>query len=706
MSKVVIAVGGTGGHLLPAQALAKAMGEEVVFMGPRLSASPYFFKGFPYFDVTSGRRIYPLLKGVIQAYKLLSRVKPRIVVGFGSYHSFPIVLAAVLKKIPIALFEPNAVRGRVNRWFSRWDLIKNTKVATPLYHQKIVAREEGLKYFGLKPEKKTLLIFGGSQGADVLKKLKLDYQVIQLGRFEPNMHYAWCAADLAVCRAGAATVAEHEYFKVPTIFIPYPHATDNHQMENAKNSKGCVILEQQDIENLDAVIKECLGNLEGMKRELDHVVKPTLTLVQALTPYHIIGIGGIGMSALAHILIEKGCIVSGSDLKNPHIPGAQVFASHDKKHVPPHAHVVYSTAINRNNPEYRVAAGRLEHRSELLAKLLAQTSPLLVAGAHGKTTTSALLAWSLISAGKDPTYAVGGILANTGKNGGYGKGEFSVAEADESDGSFLRLPAKTAIVTNVEAEHLEYWKSESALLDAYRRFLDQVREDVIYLADDPFLKEVRPKGISYGFSKNADVPITLFHQYGDRIMFDTPEHKGIEIPLIGRHNALNALAVFITLKKIGVPVSAIREAFLSFKGIKRRMEFLGEWQGALIYDDYAHHPTEIAVTLAALKKAMPTKRLVVACQPHRYSRTRDCMKDYQSCFENADRILMTDIYSAGEKPIRGVNVHALIDEIKQGASHVQRDKLYDRLRAELKAGDLLITLGAGDITEVPTKFFT
>ncbi|MCH9613272.1 MAG: UDP-N-acetylmuramate--L-alanine ligase [Chlamydiia bacterium] len=706
MSKVVIAVGGTGGHLLPAQALAKEMSEEVVFMGPRLSASPYFFKGFAYYDVTSGRRIYPLLKGIYQACKLLKRVKPRLVVGFGSYHSFPIVMAAVLCRIPIALFEPNAVRGRVNRWFARWDLIKDLKPAVPMYHKEKVSRAEGLKYFGLQEGKKTLLIFGGSQGAEVLKKLKLDYQVIQLSRFEPNMHYAWSAADLAICRAGAASVAEHEYYKVPTIFIPYPHATDNHQFENARHSKGCVILEQKNIHLLEEVITKCLDNLVAMKAQLQMPSGQKPNLAELLTPYHLIGIGGIGMSALAHILVEKGCHVSGSDLKPLNIPGVKTYQTQDKKHVPPHAHVVYSTAINKQNPEYRVARNRRDHRSRMLADLLAPTKPLLVAGAHGKTTTSALLAWSMIAAGKDPTYAVGGILGNTGKNGGYGKGLHSVAEADESDGSFLAFPATHAIITNVEAEHLEYWKSESALLDAYRRFIDQVREEVIYCADDLFLREVAPKGISYGFSQKADVPITLFHQYEDRIMFDTPDVKGIEVPMLGRHSALNALSVFLLLTHLGIPRDEIRKAFLSFKGVKRRMEFIGEWQGALIYDDYAHHPTEIAATLSAVKKAMPSKRIVVAYQPHRFSRTRDCFKEYAACFDSADRVLLTDIFSAGEKPIKGINAERLIGQMKKSASHVKRDRLFERLQNELKKGDLLITLGAGDITEVSGKFFT
>lgn len=705
MSKVVIAVGGTGGHLLPAQALAKKLREEVVFMGPRLSASPYFFKGFSFYDVTSGRRFYPLLKGVLQAYKLLKRIKPRIVVGFGSYHSFPVVLAAVLCRIPIALFEPNAVRGRVNRYFARWDLIKDLEIAVPMYHKEKVSKKEGLKYFGLKEGKKTLLIFGGSQGAEVLKKLKLDYQVIQLNRFEPNMHYAWSAADLAICRAGAVSVAEHEYYKVPAIFIPFPHATDNHQYENARRSVGSVVLEQKNLDRLEQEIEKCLENLETMQQELNQPKEPKLDLAKVLTPYHLIGIGGIGMSALAHILREKGYHVTGSDVKPVHLPGVKTFQTQEKKHVPPHAHVVYSTAINKNNPEYRVANNRREHRSELLAELLSPTKPLLVTGAHGKTTTSALLAWSMISAGKDPTYAIGGILANTGKNGGYGKGMHSVAEADESDGSFLAFPATHAIITNVEAEHLEYWKSESALLDAYRRFIDQVREEVIYCADDLFLREVSPKGISYGFSQKADIPITLFHQYEDRIVFDTPDVKGIEVPMLGRHSALNALAVFLMLTHLKIPQDEIRKAFLSFKGVKRRMEYIGEWNGALIYDDYAHHPTEIAATLLAIKKAMPAKRLVVAYQPHRYSRTRDCFKEYARCFDQADRIIMTDIYAAGEKPIKGINAHSLIDKVHKNASHVRREHLFKRLQEELKTGDLLITLGAGDITEISGKFF-
>ena len=682
---IILAVSGTGGHLFPAQALARQL-HSVLFVGPNLSANRFFFHEFPSENITAGKTPWKIFRGVWESLKILRREKPRLVIGFGSYHSLPPLLAALILRIPIALYEPNKIPGRVNRLLRPFDELKNVPLKVPLFHHLKVPKEEALAYFGLKKGEPAILIFGGSQGAQKLKEVKLPYQLIKLDKFERNMHYAWCAADLVICRAGATSIAEHRHYKVPAIFIPYPYATDDHQTANALACKGAVTLPEKEIERLPLVVEECLENLSLMRDLIEE--EEGFEMAKAIHPHHFIGAKGIGMSALMHIMKEKGYPVSGSDL-----------GTHNAKNIKPLMKVIYSTDIKEDNPEYRKAKGQLFHRSDLLAELFTGKA-LLVAGAHGKTTTSALLAWTLEYAKMNPTYAVGGILSNFKKNGGYGAGEYSVAEADESDGSFLKYHPYMAIITNVESEHLNYWKTEKALLEGYQQFISQVKHEVIYSADDPHLSKWQPKGISYGFSREADEQIVEFTQGGGKIVFSTTHYKDIELPLIGVHNAMNALSVFLLTRSLGVEEEVIRGAFRTFQGVARRMEYRGEYRGVPLYDDYGHHPTEIMTTLRGFKKEFSDKRVICVFQPHRYTRTRDCLSQFSEALHEADEVILTDIYAAREAPIPGVTPEAILKTCLPKVRYVERSQVTQHLRKVLREGDVLITMGAGDITHV------
>lgn len=435
--------------------------------------------------------------------------------------------------------------------------------------------------------------------------------------------------------------------------------------------------------------------------------------------YHFIGIGGIGMSALARILLQKGAKVSGSDLSTSAIieslkeAGAAIVAQHSSDPIPDFKTVVYNTMISRDNPEYQAAISSkvpLMHRSDLLALLMQDYASLLVTGTHGKTTTSSLLTYVLLEGGLEPSFAIGGLIQNLGVNGGHGKGIYFVAEADESDGSFLKLPAFGAIVTNIDNDHLDHWKTEEELLQGFVEFAGHVRskEHFFWCLDDPKLASLKLSGISYGFHPGAQLQITSFAQEGWKCVFslhfEGKDYLNIEIPLIGTHNALNAAAVFGLALRLKIPEESIRRAFAKFQGIGRRVEKKGEINGVKIYDDYGHHPTEIQVTLKALRKAEEDKRFIVVFQPHRYTRLRDCMDIFGTCFEDADELIITDLYAANEAPIEGINAEALVAQVREKGRvpvrYIPKKTLIPELHKMLRPHDVLLTQGAGDVTHV------
>lgn len=434
---------------------------------------------------------------------------------------------------------------------------------------------------------------------------------------------------------------------------------------------------------------------------------------------HFIGIGGIGMSGLAQLLLNKNIPVSGSDVaetamvKTLHKQGADIFIGQNERNIEKGSTVIYSSSIAKDNPEYLAAIDkkcRLIHRSELLRQIMEDYDTLAVTGTHGKTTTSALLAAVLHDGGLDPSFAVGGVLPQFGSNAQLGKGSFFVAEADESDGSFLRYHPKGAIITNIGLDHMDYFGAIETVVQAYQTFISQVQDSALlfWCGDDPRLAALAPQGTSYGLSENSGVQGRDIQQVGWKTYFDIcykgSIYREIELSLIGTHNVRNALAVFGLAMELGVSEHSIRQAFASFGGIKRRTERKGSKKGITVVDDYAHHPKEIATTLAGLRQAVEEKRLIALFQPHRYSRTKDNWNEYRTLFKQVDLLLVTDIYSAGENPIEGVSGESIAAEIKQHTKvpvvYAPRSDLLNQLLPLLRPHDVVVTLGAGDITSV------
>jgi len=433
--------------------------------------------------------------------------------------------------------------------------------------------------------------------------------------------------------------------------------------------------------------------------------------------YHFIGIAGVGMSALAHVLLQKGLKVSGSDIQKNSIieqlckRGAEIFYSQKRENIKKDQIVVYSTAILEKNPEIiqaRKLGCQLLHRSELLQKLLTEKKAIIVAGSHGKTTTSALLSYVLSKSLLDPSYIVGGFSPSLETNGRWGKGEVFVAEGDESDGSFLKSSPFGAILTNIDFDHICYWKTKQALLEGFNKFINSIENQdlFVYNGDDLYLSKLSTKGISFGFSSNVKIRAKNIRYQKQKVYFDV-DFKGkvycdIVSPLLGEHNVLNALSVFAMAILLGLDGETIRQAFNTFKGVNRRLEYKGNKDQIVIFDDYAHHPNEIKEVLQTLEKVKDKKRLVVVFQPHRYSRTLELFDDFIKIFQTIDHLVLTDIYSAGEDPIDGITSEALLEKLSRNKNiqYIPRKQLTQSLLEYLKPNDLVITLGAGDITQV------
>lgn len=435
--------------------------------------------------------------------------------------------------------------------------------------------------------------------------------------------------------------------------------------------------------------------------------------------FHFIGIGGIGMSGLARLLISRGATVSGSDLKSNYTldglieAGAQIHIGHNSEQLPAGATVVYTTGIDERNPEWCAAKNQghhILHRSDLLAVISEGHESIAIAGMHGKTTTSSLLTEVLMKANIDPSFAIGGIVRAFGVNARQGKGSHFVFEACESDGSFVKYHPLGAIITNIDREHMDHYVTEDRLMEGFATFISHVQDPnmLFWCGDDQRLKSLSPPGISYGFSEDCQVRIVKMKQSGWTLKFDLQYgnqlYQDITAALSGRHNALNAAAVFAMALKLGVEESVIREALLAFQGIGRRCERRGSEHGVLLIDDYAHHPVEIQTTLKGIREAIGPRRLIAIYQPHRFTRTRDCLGMYLDVFKDVDELILTDIFAASESPIEGVNINAVYADISGSNNvildYIPRGQLVDALVKRLKLHDVVVTLGAGDITSV------
>lgn len=436
---------------------------------------------------------------------------------------------------------------------------------------------------------------------------------------------------------------------------------------------------------------------------------------------HFVGIAGAGMSACAYVLIKRGYDVSGSDLNAGHISarlaeeGAMVFMGHDACQVYDVDALVISSAIHPNNPEI-VMAKKLGipvfHRSDVVAEVLNGACGIAVAGAHGKTTTSAMLSCIAVDSGVDPTVIIGGELDKLGGNARDGAGPFVIAEADESDGSFLKLTPQTIIITNIEDDHLDYYGTEENIYQAFKKFVATLKDGgrAILCVDNPKVKRLaletdRPV-ITYGVEgQEADYTARNITYSVDGTGYDLYYKDELVTPVRlivpGRHNVLNSVAAFAAALEMGLRKEDILKSLAAYVGVKRRFETKGRVGGVWVVDDYAHHPTEIGVTLKAARQTRPG-RLICCFQPHRYTRTKLLFDEFCTCFTECDILVLTDIYSAGEDPIAGVSSRALGEGIEaatgQQVVYIPRlPKVEEYFEQIAQPGDLIMTMGAGDV---------
>jgi UDP-N-acetylmuramate--alanine ligase len=431
---------------------------------------------------------------------------------------------------------------------------------------------------------------------------------------------------------------------------------------------------------------------------------------------HFVGIGGIGMSGIAEILADRGFAVSGCDLRPSAATdllirrGIRVTLGHDPSHLAGVDLVVVTSAVRGENAEVDAARAkgmRVVKRKEILGALVNEKRGVGVSGTHGKTTTSAMIAVILEEAGLDPMIVIGGMLRNLGSNAKNGAGDLAVVEADEYDRSFHELHPEIAVVTNIEADHLEYFGSFEAIVEAFEVFVEGIRPGgvVVGCVDDPavakLLKKIDQRVIRYGFSDAADVRAqnVSFDERGSH--FEVPGVGWFRLFVPGEHNVRNALGAIAVARQLGVSATDTASALAKFLGVDRRFQILGEYAGALIVDDYAHHPTEIRATLNAARRGYPKRRIVALFQPHLYSRTRDFAREFGESLGVADVALVAPIYAAREKPIEGISSR-LIAEAAEGVEFLElsNDEIIEELRRRLESNDLFITLGAGDVNEI------
>jgi UDP-N-acetylmuramate--alanine ligase len=441
---------------------------------------------------------------------------------------------------------------------------------------------------------------------------------------------------------------------------------------------------------------------------------------------HFIGIGGIGMSGIAEVLLNLGFNVSGSDVKSSDITvrlqemGAAIWQGHEGGHVAGADVVVYSSAVKPDNAEIIEAKKQsipIIPRGEMLAELLRLKYAITVGGAHGKTSTTSLIASVLAQGGLDPTVIVGGKVRALSSNARLGGSRYVVAEADESDGQFVNLPSSVAIITNIDLEHLDFYPNLAAIEDAFQMYANRVPfyGAVILCADDARTMALAPRivrrKVTYSLGGSADICGGIVQRGPGWTRFFVANEHGplgeITLHIPGDHYARNAVAAVAAGLWLDIPFEQIKAGLESWQGVGRRFEIKGERAGILVIDDYGHHPTEIAATIRGAATSYQ-KRVFVLFQPHRYSRTQSVADQFGHCFDGAHKVFITDIYPAGEKPIPGVSAHTIIERVKKESSvkieyAASIDAMVERVAEEAQSGDLVITMGAGDITKAGDK---
>jgi UDP-N-acetylmuramate--L-alanine ligase/undecaprenyldiphospho-muramoylpentapeptide beta-N-acetylglucosaminyltransferase/UDP-N-acetylenolpyruvoylglucosamine reductase len=585
-------------------------------------------------------------------------------------------------------------------------------------------------------------------------------------QFLKEMELAYSAATLAVSRSGAAALSELAWFGVPSVLVPFPAAADNHQFFNAdsaaKNGGARVMTETATTgAMLAATIDELLRGVErrpmsekmaelrrpdaasalaSLLAEVGGVVEPVVVprelqsgeisrlLGERACTVHFVGVAGCGMSGIARLLLARGHRVSGSDtggaaeLEALRGRGATVVAEHAAGNIGKPDLVVYSNAITKDNPELRAAETMgvpIVRRARMLAAVM-QTpfltgkpapASVCVAGIHGKTTTSAMIAHVLKAGGRDPSFCIGGYIASLGGNAGDGAGEFFVAESDESDGTLVEYAPTHSVVMNVEEEHLDYYRDLQAILDTFAQFVENTRDRVFFCADDANAARLcagHPRAVSFGFAADATYRATDVRQEAGCTRFTVRRagHAlgGISLVVPGRHNVSNATAAVAAGMTLGLAFEQVAAALATFRGAERRLEVKFEDRDYMVVDDYAHHPTELRATLEALR-SLGRRRVVVAFQPHRYTRTKFLGAQFGKAFEGADKLVLTDVYAASEPAIEGISGRTIFEAVKaSGHSGVEFEPelshVADRLLATARPGDVIAILGAGDIYKV------
>lgn len=458
-----------------------------------------------------------------------------------------------------------------------------------------------------------------------------------------------------------------------------------------------------------------------------------MQLPRDIGPFHIIGIGGIGMSAIAEILLAKGYSVQGSDQKESanvrrlRAKGIRVFVGHDAVNLVGARQVVISTAVKATNPELTAARAKglpIIRRAEILAELMRLYSTVSVTGTHGKTTTTSLISSLFETARLDPTVITGGIINAWGSNARLGQGRWMIVEADESDGTFTRLPTEIGVVTNIDPEHLDYFKTVEAMHREYEAFYRNIPFYglAVTCIDHPVVREMvarlelRNDGrrlLTYGIDSSADLRlvnvrasgfgISIDADLGPRVAGGAREIRGWTLPSPGHHNALNALAAIAVGAEAGIPDEIIRKGLAAFSGVKRRFQSTGTWNGVEIFDDYGHHPAEIKAVLDAAR-AGTKGRIFAVVEPHRYTRVRDLFREFSACFDAADSVIVAPLYSAGEAPLNGISTETLAEGIR-ATGHASVTAIADPrdlvplIRRHARAGDMVVCLGAGQSTE-------
>ena len=456
---------------------------------------------------------------------------------------------------------------------------------------------------------------------------------------------------------------------------------------------------------------------------------PTTVLPLDIGAIHFVGVGGIGMSGIAEVMLNLGHKVQGSDQKESPIVarlrelGATIHIGHSASHLGDAKVVVVSSAIKDDNAELAAARALglpIVRRAEMLAELMRLKWNVAVAGTHGKTTTTSMVASLLDAGGVDPTVINGGVIQSYGSNARKGEGDWMVVEADESDGTFIKLPATIAVVTNIDPEHMDHYGDFDTLRTAFKTFVENTPfyGAAVACIDHPevqsLIGRIRDRRIvTYGFSPQAEVRGANLRYEQGKALFDvvirprgaeeSRRLEGLVLAMPGEHNVSNALAAIATAAHLKVSDDAIRKGLAAFQGVRRRFTEVGMWSGVRIIDDYGHHPVEIAAVLKAARESTPGGRIIAVHQPHRYSRLKDLFEEFCGCFNEADVVAISDVFAAGEAPVSGVDRDALVEGLR---AHGHRDvtalegpeALPDLVRREAREGDLVICLGAGDIT--------